>query len=259
MNLFLRLAAAAVLALSPLAAGCTTDDSTAGEEQDVTSSAGRFETFKGADGKHYFHLLAGNHEKVLHSQGYSSASAAKKGIESVKKNAVDAKSFKILEAVNGEWYFNIVAGNGAIVGTSETYDSKSNAQRGADAVKKLVVKQLRVEAAETGGAHFSVFQGRDGDAYFNLRAANGEIVLQSEGYEDASGAEGATESVRENGRDEASYELFELDNGQAYFVLAAKNGETIARSEIYASVSNAQRGLETVAGLIASEKVADAE
>lgn len=259
MNLFVRLAAAALLALSPLAAGCSSDGSVAGEEQDVTSSAGRFETFKGADGKHYFHLLAGNHEKVLHSQGYSSASAAKKGIESVKKNAVDAKSFKILEAVNGEFYFNLVAGNGAIIATSETYASKSNAQRGADAVKKLVVKQLRVEAAETGGAHFSVFDGRDGDAYFNLRAANGEIVLQSEGYDDDAGALNGIDSVRENGRDEAAYEVFELDNGQAYFTLSAKNGETIARSEIYASLASAERGLEAVSALIASEKVADAE
>ena len=36
----------------------------------------RFETFTGRDGRFYFHLLAANGQKVLHSQGYTSARAA---------------------------------------------------------------------------------------------------------------------------------------------------------------------------------------
>ena len=252
-----RFAVVAALAVAPFTTGCDGDDPTMGDEQNVTSSAGKFETFKGKDGKYYFHLLAGNHEKVLKSQGYTSKAGANKGIESVKTNAVDKKAFKILEARNGEYYFNIVAKNGEIIGTSETYVSKSNAQRGADTVRSLVTKQLRIEAAKTGGAKFTVFQGADGDTYFNLRAGNGEIVLQSEGYEDKSGALNGIESVRENGRDLAQFDILETKNGQAYFNLIAKNGEIIGTSEVYVSLSNAERGAETVAALIASEKVAD--
>jgi len=249
---------AAIVAVAPVFAGCS-DGPTTGDEQNATSSAGRFETFKGADGKYYFHLLAGNHEKVLHSQSYTSLANAKKGVESIKTNGVVSKNYKILEAVNGEYYFNLVAANGKIIGTSETYDSKSNAQRGADTVKSLVSKQLRIEAAATGGAHFSVFEGSDGDSYFHLRAVNGEIVLQSEGYESESGAVSAIDSVRTNGADLEMYELVETDYGQAFFRLLAANGEIIGRSEIYVSLSNAERGAETVQKLIASQKVADPE
>jgi len=255
----IRFAFAAVIAVAPLAAGCNNDDPTTGDEQNVTSDAGKFETFKGADGKYYFHLLAGNYEKVLQSQAYSSKAAAKKGIDSVKTNAVDSTNFKVLKATNGEYYFNLVAANGEIIGTSETYESKTSAKNGANGVKALVSKQLRIEAAQTGGAKFTVFTGSDGDSYFNLRAANGEIVLASEGYVDEEGALGAIDSVRTNGTTATQYEVLQTSSGQAYFHLKASNGEIIGVSEMYASLSNAQRGMDTVRTLIASQKVADPE
>src|SRR4051812_8471393 len=129
---------ASVLAITPVFAGCAADPTA--DEQDLTSSAGSFETFKGSDGKYYFHLLAGNYEKVLQSQAYTTLANAKKGIESVKTNGVNTKSYKVLTASNGEFYFNLVAANGEIVGTSETYVSKSNADRAVTTVHDLIVK-----------------------------------------------------------------------------------------------------------------------
>lgn len=42
----------------------------------------------------------------------------------------------------------------------------------------------------SGEAHYSEpFQGNDGKWYWNLKAANGEVVSQSEGYETKEGAE----------------------------------------------------------------------
>ena len=37
-------------------------------ESELGASTGKFETFVGKDGQHYFHLLAGNGEKILASQ-----------------------------------------------------------------------------------------------------------------------------------------------------------------------------------------------
>lgn len=248
---------ASFLAATPMLAGCIAEQGTTGDEQDVTASAGTFQTFKGADGQYYFHLLANNHEKVLHSEGYTTLAKAKKGIESVKTNGVNIKSYKVLPAGNGEFYFNLVATNGQIIGTSETYSTKSNATKGANTVKSIVAQNLHTEAAKKG-AKFEMVDGLDGDLYFHLRAANGEIVLASEGYESKAGALNGVASVRENGRDEDAYEIFETANGQAFFHLeATANGEIIARSEIYSSRSNAERAVEDIAALIASEKVAD--
>lgn len=257
---FATIALAAFLGLASVGTtGCSGDDPTTGDEQNVTASAGRFETFKGADGKYYFHLIAGNYEKILHSEAYSSKSAAQKGVASVKKNGASASAYAILKASNGEYYFNLVAANGEIIGTSELYTTKSSAQKGADAVRKLVVKQLRIEAAETGGAEFEVFDGRDGDVHFHLRAANGEIVLVSEGYANEDDALGGIESVRENGREVEQVEVQEAAGGQYFFHVVAKNGEIIGQSEIYASKSHAERGRDALIDLVASEKIADPE
>lgn len=52
--------------------------------------AGKFELYK--SGEHYrWRLKAGNGEIIATSEAYNSKSAAQNGIESVRKNASDAK------------------------------------------------------------------------------------------------------------------------------------------------------------------------
>src|SRR5205809_37473 len=70
---------------------------------DALTTQGKFETFVGRDGKTYFHLLAGNGEKVLQSQGYSSQASALSGIESLKANGQDASKYLLREASDGTW------------------------------------------------------------------------------------------------------------------------------------------------------------
>jgi uncharacterized protein YegP (UPF0339 family) len=245
-----------VLALL-LVAGCS-GGGPGTEGQDVSESPGVFETFVGQDGQWYFHLLAGNGEKVLGSESYVSLAGAENGIGSVKANGVDLGNYDLLEAADGEWYFNVEAQNHEVVATSETYVSKSNAERGEETVLGLIVRNVRTEAAETGGARFETLLGQDGQVYFHLRAANGEIMLQSEGYVALAGALNGIESVRTNGRIPERYEVLEASNGeQWYFRLKAANYEVIGRGEMYASEYNAQRAVDTLVALIASEAVAD--
>ena len=49
-------------------------------------------------------------------------------------------------------------------------------------------------------AKYEVFLGKDQQFYFHLKAANGEIILASEGYTQKHNAEKAIESVRLNSR-----------------------------------------------------------
>jgi len=240
-RLLRTLAAGFVLALATPA--CETVE--VGDEQNATATAGRFETFVGEDGQHYFHLLAKNGEKILHSEGYTSLSGAKKGITSVKNNGTSASRYQVVEADSGEFYFNLVATNGQVIGTSEMYASKSNAQKGVEAVIGALANATSA-AAEAGGPRFETFKGADKKTYFRLRAENGQIVLQSQGYSSKSGAEGGIDSVSENGLDASRYEIFEGVNGQHTFRLKAANGKVIARGEMYVSKSNANRGADRV-------------
>ena len=53
--------------------------------------AGKFVLKKGSTGKFHFNLVAGNGQVIATSEAYESKSAALNGIESVQKNAPDAK------------------------------------------------------------------------------------------------------------------------------------------------------------------------
>ena len=56
----------------------------------------KFEIYEGKDGKVYFRLIAANAKSIGRSEGYSSLSACKNGIESVRKNA-DSKIETVTE------------------------------------------------------------------------------------------------------------------------------------------------------------------
>ncbi|MEZ4366208.1 MAG: YegP family protein [Kofleriaceae bacterium] len=218
-----------------------------------------FEVFTGADGRYYFHLVAGNGRIVLQSQAYTTRSAAKRGAESVAINGVDPANYRLLEAQDGEWYVNLVAGNNEIIATTETYARRYNAKRAIDTSVRLVAETQRVRAAAEGGARFRVMRGADNQFYFNLRGGNGEVMLQSEGYVSPGGVAGGIESVRVNGRLPERYQVREAVDGQHYVRLVAGNGEVIARTETYASKGNADRAVERLLELIASERIADPE
>lgn len=53
--------------------------------------AGKFELYEDKAGKYRFRLKAGNGEIIAVGEAYESKAAAKKGIESVKRNAADAE------------------------------------------------------------------------------------------------------------------------------------------------------------------------
>lgn len=57
--------------------------------------AGKFELFTDKAGKFRFNLKAGNGQVIASSEAYESKKAALNGIESVRKNAPDAKLAEI--------------------------------------------------------------------------------------------------------------------------------------------------------------------
>ena len=81
---------------------------------------------------------------------------------------------------------------------------------------------------------------------FNLKAGNGEVILSSESYEAKSSALSGIDSVRVNGADDANFEHKTSSSQQPYFVLKAKNGEVIGKSEMYSSDSARENGIASV-------------
>jgi uncharacterized protein len=47
-----------------------------------------------------------------------------------------AGKFVIKKGASGKFHFNLVAGNGQVIATSETYESKESAHNGIESVRK---------------------------------------------------------------------------------------------------------------------------
>jgi uncharacterized protein len=225
-------------------------DSSAEVMDELSTRRGRFETFVGSNGDTYFHLIAGNGEKVLASQGYASASSAAAGIASVQVNGLNPERYQVREASDGSSFFVLKAANGETIALSEMYVSKANAERAILTVQKIVKATTLETSAPVTAGRFEVFTGLDARSYFHLRAKNGEIVLQSQGYSSAASARAGVASVQNNGVTAARYTVLSTVDGRFYFVLKATNGEVIARSQLYATQSTAERGVETVIRLL---------
>lgn len=88
------------------------------------------------NGEYQFDLKATNGQVILSSEGYTTKTACLNGIASVKKNAPEDGRYERKEAKNGAPYFNLKAGNGQVIGTSEMYSSEAARDNGIESVKK---------------------------------------------------------------------------------------------------------------------------
>ena len=86
----------------------------------------------------------------------------------------------------------------------------------------------------------------NGQFFFNLKAGNGEKILGSETYQTKAGAQNGVQAVKANAPDDSRYSRLQATNGQYYFLLKARNGEIIGRSEMYSSQAGRENGIEAV-------------
>lgn len=106
-------------------------------------------------------------------------------------------------------------------------------------------------------AKFELKQAKDGQFMFNLKAANGQVILTSELYKQKSSAENGIESVRKNANREGAFETKTNSRGEPYFILKATNGQEIGRSEYYSGASAMENGIASVKSNAPDAKVDD--
>ncbi len=98
-----------------------------------------------------FNLKAGNGEVIAVSEVYTSEKACMNGIESVRKNAVEAKledqtvegfekvtnpKFEVYVDKAGEFRFRLKARNGEIIAVGEGYKAKASCLNGIDSIRR---------------------------------------------------------------------------------------------------------------------------
>ncbi|WP_276388928.1 YegP family protein [Eudoraea chungangensis] len=96
---------------------------------------GKFAINTDKGGKFRFNLKATNGQVILSSQGYATKASCDNGIESVRKNSQSDERFDRKTGKNGSTYFNLMATNGQVIGTSQMYSSPAAMENGIASVK----------------------------------------------------------------------------------------------------------------------------
>ncbi|MGH8443942.1 MAG: YegP family protein [Solimonas sp.] len=100
-----------------------------------------------------------------------------------------AGAFEISKAKSGQYHFNLKAGNGEIILSSEMYETKDSALNGVASVQKNCTQSERY------GKEIS----SSGKPYFTLKAANHQVIGSSQMYTSAAMRDAGIESVKTNG------------------------------------------------------------
>jgi len=96
--------------------------------------------------------------------------------------------FVISKRKNGEYQFNLLAGNGQVILVSEGYASKPSCKNGVKSVIKNAADAKRFEAKVA----------KNGKFHFNLKATNGQVIGSSEMYDTQASCENGITSVKKN-------------------------------------------------------------
>ena len=114
--------------------------------------------------------------------------------------------FVIKPTKNGGFKFDLKATNGQVVASSQVYKTIVTCKNGIASVTKFApianIEDQTVEGFEKEKhPKFEIYTDKAGETRFRLKAANGEIILASEGYTAKKSCLNGIESVRKNAVD----------------------------------------------------------
>ncbi len=111
-----------------------------------------------------------------------------------------AGTFEIKKTEAGKLMFNLKAGNGQVILTSQQYESMDGVTNGIESVRT----NSQIDE------NFDRKVASDGSPFFSLVAGNGQIIGKSEMYSAESGRDNGIASVKTNAPDAAV-----VDNSEA--------------------------------------------
>lgn len=98
--------------------------------------------------------------------------------------------YELSKSSNEQFKFVLKAGNGEIILTSELYIAKSGAKNGIESVQKN----------SQDSNNFAKEVAKNGKPYFNLKAANHQIIGTSQMYSSVTARDNGIRSVMDNGK-----------------------------------------------------------
>ena len=111
----------------------------------------------------------------------------------------------VVKTTKSGFVFNLKAGNGEVIATSESYKSQDSCLNGVESVRKNCVGGVEDQTVEgfekLTHPKFEVYADKAGEFRFRLKARNGEVIAVSEGYKAKQSCMNGIESVKMNAPD----------------------------------------------------------
>ena len=109
----------------------------------------------------------------------------------------------VMKTVATGYKFDLKAGNGEVIATSEVYTTEAACKNGIESVAKNApvagVEDQTVEGfAKEKNPKFEVYADKAGEFRFRLTATNGQTIATSEGYTTKAACLNGVESVKKN-------------------------------------------------------------
>ncbi|HET8897534.1 MAG TPA: YegP family protein [Rhodanobacteraceae bacterium] len=108
-----------------------------------------------------------------------------------------AGKFECSVGKDGKHRFNLKAGNGQVILTSQGYSDRAGCMNGVESVRKHGLKD----------AMFEKLASTDGKLYFVLKASNGQVIGTSQRYASEASRSNGIDSVKRHVTDAKQVEL----------------------------------------------------
>ena len=100
-------------------------------------------------------------------------------------------------------HFNLKAGNGQVIASSEVYNSMAACKNGIESVRRNApvanIENQTVEGFEKmKHPKFEIYADKRGEFRFRLKAANGQIIATGEGYKAKASCKNGIASIVKN-------------------------------------------------------------
>ena len=231
------------------------------EEKKGRNYNGKYEIYQVAGGYAY-HLKASNGEILVVSETFSTREGAVKAIDVVKKN-LETGTIKFFSDKKGKFKFKLVSKNYRVLLISSNYPTDKGATRASESFKKFAVKadivdielvdaeaktatviQIQNKENKTGGKYH--IEKYNGEYSCDLKASNGQILCQADGYTTKSGCLNSIESFKKSVQ-EGVFKCVKDKTGRYCFKLYSTTGRICLVGESYTSRSSAESAANSVA------------
>ena len=122
--------------------------------------------------------------------------------------------FVIKATANGGFKFDLKAGNGEVIASSQIYKSETSCRAGIESVRTNALAAVEDQTVENFEVKkhpkYEMYTDKAGEIRFRLKAKNGEIVATSEGYKKKASALNGIASIGKNAPD-AKVEMLDAE------------------------------------------------